>query len=107
VLAHAEVHEVLIEAAIPDRCSDGDRPYGSRRHDEGVTHELRTPGLDGVVVSDDAIIPDLMQIVEATIDVDETIGEAVSAFLEIAARLDESALMQDLSGCIFDGELDP
>ena len=98
VLAHAEVHEMLIEPAISDRRGNRDRANSGWRHDEGIAHQLRAPRLDRVVVGNDAVSPDLMKVVEASIHIDEPIGEAMGAFIEITAWLDESALMQDLSG---------
>src|SRR5882757_6021800 len=98
---------MLIEAAIFRCRSNHDRANCGGWHDEGVAHELRTSGLNGVVVGDDAVSPDLMKVVEASIHIDETIGEAMRAFVEITARLDKTTLMQDLSGCVFYGELHP
>ena len=37
---------------------------------EGVANDLRAAGLDGVVVGDDAVIPDLMFGVERATDID-------------------------------------
>ncbi len=75
-LAHAEVHKMLVKAAIAN--SGRDRHGAAGRHGEGITDELRASGLDGVVVGDDAIVPHLVKIVERAGFVDETVGEAVS-----------------------------
>src|ERR1700749_2035630 len=69
VLAHAEINKMLIEPAIFDGRRDRDRANRSERHNEGVAHQLGTSGLDGVVIGYDAVSPNLMQLVEATIDI--------------------------------------
>ena len=66
------------------------------RHDEGVTNKLRTSRLDRVVVGNYAVCPDLMQFVEPTIHINQAVGKAMCAFIEITVRLDETALMQNL-----------
>ena len=37
----------------------------------------------------------------------ETVGKGVGAFVEVAVRLEEAALEQDLSGMVLDREVDP
>ena len=69
-------------------------PAAAWRHLELVTYKLRTAQTDGVVVGDDAVRPHLVQIVQTAIHVDQPIGKAVGALVEITVRLDESALMQ-------------
>ena len=66
------------------------------RHDEGVTNKLRTSRLDRVVVGNDAVCPNLMQFVQATIHINQTVGKAMCAFIQITVRLDETALMENL-----------
>ena len=98
---------MLIEAAVPDGGSESDRAGGCRRHVEGIANDLRTAGLDGVVVSNDAIVPDLMFGVEGAAGIDEAVGEGVGALIEIVVGLEEAALKENLAILIPNGEVDP
>ena len=89
---HGEVHEVLVEAAVLHRGGDGDGAFGVFGQAEPVADELRAAGVDGVVVGEDAVVPDLVEIVELAFDVDETVGEGVGARIEIAVGLDEAGV---------------
>ena len=104
---HSEVHEMLIEAAVPDSGCEGDGAGGRGRHVEGVACDLRAAGLDGVVVGDDLGVPDLMLGVEAAARIDEAVGEGVGALVEVTVGLDEAALKDDLACLVLDTEVDP
>ena len=107
VLAHGEVHEVLIEAAVVYFRRDGDGAFGVCGNFELIADDLRAAGGDGVVVGDDAVVPDLVEIVDLALDVDEAVGEAVGAGVEVAVRLDYAGVGEGLAGCVFSFEFDP
>ena len=107
VLAHGEVHEVLIEAAVVDLRGDGDGAFGVGGNFELIADDLRAAGGDGVVVGDDAVVPDLVEIVDLALDVDEAVGEAVGAGIEVAVGLDDAGVGEGLAGCVLGFELDP
>ncbi len=66
---------------------------------EAVADELRAAGLDGVVVGQHAIVPDLVKIVQLAFDVDEAVGEGVRGGVEVAVGLDEAALGDESCRC--------
>ena len=53
--------------------------------------------MDRVVVGENAVVPDLMDIVQFTLDVDEAIGKRVGRRVEIAVGLNESTFSEDFS----------
>ena len=108
VVLEGEVDEVLVEAAVVDLGGDGEIAGGEGGRDaELVAHHLRTTGLNGVVVGDDAVRPDLVEVVECAFLVDEAVGEAVGALVEVAVGLEEAGLHEDGAVRRFDGELHP
>ena len=74
---------------------------------EAIADELRTAGLDGVVVGQHAVVPDLVEVVDLAFDIDEAIGEGVRGGIEVAVGLDESGFGEDFAVAVFDGEVDP
>ena len=74
---------------------------------EAIADELRAAGLERVVVGQNAVVPDLVNIVEFAFDVDEAVGEGVRGGVEFAVGLDEAALGDDFAGAVLDGEVDP
>ncbi len=60
LLHHGVINEVLIEAAIADSGGEGELTGGFLGQAEAVAHQLRAAGLDGVVVGQDLVVPDLM-----------------------------------------------
>ena len=90
---------MLIEAAIFDGGSDGDRAGDVLGQAEAVADELRAAGLDGVVVGQHAVMPDLVEIVELAFGVDEAVGEGVGGGVEVAVGLDEAALGEESCRC--------
>ena len=97
-LVHRVVDEVLIESPVPH--GGGERNFS--RHvlgqPETVAHQLRAARLDGVVVGQHAVVPDLVEVVQFALVVDEAIGEGVRAGIEIAVGLEEAALSERLAG---------
>ncbi len=61
---------------------------------ELVADELRASGGDGVVVGDDAVIPDLMQDIDRAFCIDQAIGEGMSAGIEIAVRFETTGVRE-------------
>ena len=51
-----------------------------------------------VVVGQHAVVPDLVEVVELALDVDEAVGEGVRGGIEFAVGLDEAALGEDFAG---------
>jgi hypothetical protein len=100
------VDEVLVEAAIADGGGERDLAGNVLGKAEAVADQLRAAGLEGVVVGQHAVVPDLVQVVELALDVDQAVGEGVGAGVEIAVGLDESALGEGLAA-VLDGEVDP
>ena len=101
------VDEVLVEAAIADGCGEGDLAGDVFGQAEAVADQLRAAGLEGVVVGQHAVVPDLVQVVEFALDVDQAVGEGVGAGVEVAVGLDEAALGEGFAGAVLDGEVDP
>ena len=98
---------MLIEAAVPDGGGEGDCAADVFGQAEAVTHQLRTAGLDGVVIGQNAVVPDLVEVVEFALHIDEAVGEGVGGGVEIAVGLQEPAFGEDLAGAVLDGEVDP
>ena len=103
----AVVDEVLVEAAVLDGGGEANLAGDVFGQAEAVAHQLRAAGLDGVVVGQHAVVPDLVQVVQLALDVDEAVGEGVGGGVEVAVGLKEAALGQDLAGGVLDREIDP
>ena len=106
-LVHRVVDEVLIEAAVFHGRGNGDGAGDGLGQAEAVANQLRAAGLDGVVVGLNAVVPDLMEIVEFAFYVNKAVGEGVCGGVEIAVGLDETRLGEDFAGAVLDGEVDP
>ncbi len=101
------VDEVLVEAAVLNGGSDGDAAGDVFGQTEAVTDKLGAAGLDGVVVGEDAVVPDLVNVVEFALFVDEAVGEGVRRGIEVAVGLQEAAFGEGLAGAVLHGEVDP
>ena len=86
---------------------DGELALGVFGQAEAVADHLRAAGLDGVVVGEHAVVPDLVQAVELAVDVDEAVGEGVGGRVEVAVGLDEAAFGDGFAGGVLDDEVDP
>jgi hypothetical protein len=98
---------VLVEAAIADGGGERDLAADVFGQAEAVADQLRAAGLEGVVVGQHAVVPDLVQVVELALDVDQAVGEGVGAGVEVAVGLDEAALGEGFAGGVLDREVDP
>ena len=92
LLVHRVVDEVLVEAAVLHGGGEGELAVDVFGQAEAVAHQLRAAGLDGVVVGQHAVVPDLVEVVQLALDVDEAVGEGVGGGIEVAVGLDEAAL---------------
>ena len=106
-LRYCEVDEVLIEAAVLHGRGDGEGAGDTLGQAETVTDELRATRLDGVVVGQHAVVPDLVERIQFAFDVDEAVGEGVGGGIEVAVGLDEAGLGENFAGAVLDGEVDP
>ena len=107
VVGHRVVDEVLVEAAVLDGGGDGELALGVFGQAEPVADQLGAAGLNGVVIGEHAIVPDLVNAVQSSLDVDEAVGEGVGGGVEVAIGLDEAAFGNGFAGGILDGEVDP
>ncbi len=98
---------MLVEAAVADGGGDGDLAGYIFWQAEAVADQLGAAGLEGVVVSQNAVVPDLVQVVELAFYVDEAVGEGVGGGVEVAVGLDKAAFGEGFAGAVFDGEVDP
>ena len=106
-LGDGVVDEVLIEAAIADGGGEGDLARNVFGQAEAVADQLRSAGLDGVVVGENAVVPDLVEAVELALVVDEAVGEGVGSGIERAVGLEEAGFGEGLAGVVLDVEVDP
>ena len=93
-LVHGVVGEMLVEAAVLDGRGDGELALVALGQAEAVARQLRAARLEHVVVGQHAVVPDLVNVVELALDVDEAVGEGVRRGIEFAVGLDEAALGQ-------------
>ena len=107
LLIHRVVDEVLVEAAVLHRGRECELAFDVFGQAETVADQLRTARLDGVVVGQHAVMPDLVDVVQFALGVDEAIGEGVGGGIEIAVGLNEAALGEGLAGAVLDREVDP
>ena len=98
---------MLVEAAVADGGGERELACEVLGQAEAVADQLRAAGLDGVVVGQHAVVPDLVEVVQLALDVDQAVGEGVGGGVEVAVGLDEAALGEDLAGGVLDGEVDP
>ena len=97
----------LIEASILDGSGERNWAGGCWRHMEGIPNDLRATRLDGVVVSDNLGIPDLMFGVECATRIDQAVGKGVGALVEVAVRSEKTALKKDRARLVFYSEINP
>src|SRR5580658_4574074 len=107
LLLHRIVDEVLVEAAILHGGREAERSGEGLWDAEAIAHQLAAAGLDGVVVGENAIMPDLVEIVELTLVVDDAVGEGMGGGVEIAVGLEKSAFDEGLASGILHDEVDP
>ena len=101
LLVHRVVDEVLVEAAVFDRGGQGERAGRVLGQAEAVTDQLRAAGLDGVVIGQNAVVPDLVKVVQLALGVDQAVGKGVGGGVKFAVGLEEAALGDDLAGGSF------
>ena len=107
LLAHGVVEEVLVEATVADGGGEGDGAGEVFGDTEAVANELAATGLECVVVGEDAVVPDLVEVVELALFVDDAVGEGVGGGVEAAVGLEESGFGEGFAGCVLDGEVYP
>ena len=78
-----------------------------RRNFEFVADQCGAAGLDGIVVGHGMDGPDFVIVDKLAGEIDGAVGEAVGAGVEHAVRLEETAVIDVVSGGVFDGDLDP
>ena len=86
---------------------DAERALGVGRNFEFVADEGGAAGLDGVVVGHGMDGPNFVVVDELAGEIDGAIGEAVGASIEHAVGLEETAVIDVVSGGVLDGDLDP
>ena len=106
-LIHRVIGEVLIEAAVLHGGGQRELALVALGQPEAVARHLRAAGLEHVVVGQHAVMPDLVNVVELALDVDQAISERVRRGVEFAVGLEESALGKHLARRILHREVDP
>ena len=84
LLIHRVVNEVLVEAAVPDGRRQRDLAGDVLGQAEAVANQLRAARLNGVVVGQYPVVPDLVQVVQLALVVDEAVGEGMGGGVERA-----------------------
>ena len=107
LLVHRIVDEVLVEATIFNAGGQRHRARSVLGKAEPITYQLRPARLNCVVICKHAVVPDLVQVVELALGVDEAAGEGVGRGVKIAVGLNEAAFGQDLARSVLDGEVHP